>query len=282
VPVCLLLSVIVGFVVPLPYGETENAYFKRNKRTANQCQNDPSGTAPYTVPPNQYLTTFVPNVPMKTPYASCTWIPDGAPTNPAQACPPDRQNVFIAFIPLFLDVTTFLPKALLAQTIIRTDVNDQSTIVKTDPTIHTTLDYFTCYNDTEVAIIQRVMSNFVWHSFTLTINNVSCDVDTEQAYITAQADESTTAQMGPIVHALENQIAQNGVTIRQPRVERFHMTLAYVTYQYPSDCIVQKLQKTALTYGSKKVCCFFTQPSVNVYFAHDCNDLERALCAAKR
>ncbi|CAF0855253.1 unnamed protein product [Didymodactylos carnosus] len=251
--------------------------------------NDNSAPAPYQIPQGQSPLVYPPNVTMVSPYSSCSWVPYGNTTNPQNDCPHGSQNVITPFIPLMLN-PTFLATAKLAQTMIKHSVDDHnSTIIHTQPLLilHCSLIYFDCYSDEEINIIEQVLENYKWSSFELRLNEIRCHVDTLKAYITAEVDSESASSLWTLVRGIESAISAQGVKIKQPKIEQFHMTLAIVKYQYPSDCIVSKLKQNLLPFlpshefGSKKVCCFWLQKpggEIERYFAQDCLLLEKLAC----
>ncbi|CAF4523433.1 unnamed protein product, partial [Didymodactylos carnosus] len=134
-----------------------------------KCINDNSARAPYQLPQGQSPVIYPPNVTLVSPYSSCAWVPYTSTTNPQEHCPPGSQNILTPFIPLMLN-PSFLTTAKLAQTMIENSVDDHdSTIIQTQSllTLHCTLNYFDCYSDAEITIIQQVLENYKWSSFGL-------------------------------------------------------------------------------------------------------------------
>ncbi|CAF1523242.1 unnamed protein product, partial [Didymodactylos carnosus] len=187
----------------------------------NKCANDYSATAPYQIPVGQSPVVYVPNVTLHSPYSTCSWDPYSYPSNPEQVCPTGSQIVLTTFVPLILD-PILTANAKLAQTSIQYDVDDSSTITQLQSliTLHSTLNYFTCYSDQEINTIKQVLANYQWSSFEITIKNVSCGTDTVQTYIVADVDQTSSNKMWNFVHGLESAIQTAGVTIKQPRIEK--------------------------------------------------------------
>ncbi|CAF4787980.1 unnamed protein product [Rotaria sp. Silwood1] len=86
---------------------------------------------------------------------------------------------------------------------------------------------------------------------------MGCNVDNYQAYLNTRASQSSSLVLENIVHDLEAAITARGIRIKQSKGGNFHMTLATVKYQYPSDCIVSQLKQKFIPlsnyFGSKKV-----------------------------
>ncbi|CAF3745246.1 unnamed protein product [Rotaria sp. Silwood1] len=192
-------------------------------------------------------------------------VPYVSPQDPKQDCPAESQIVLQTFIPLTLNLS-FLFKAIKAQRIIKSNVEDSElSFIKTQSllALHCSLIYLDCYNDTKIKIIEDVMENYQWSSFQLNFTDMGCNVDNYQAYLNTRASQSSSLVLENIVHDLEAAITARGIRIKQSKGGNFHMTLATVKYQYPSDCIVSQLKQKFIPlsnyFGSKKVCCFWTK-----------------------
>ncbi|CAF3718805.1 unnamed protein product [Rotaria sp. Silwood1] len=267
----------------------QSVFHNREKRHySEKCFDNYSAVAPYQIPEGQSPFIYVPNVTMLSPYSTCSWVPYVSPQDPKQDCPAESQNVLQTFIPLTLDLS-FLFNAIKAERIIKANVEDSdSSIIKTQSllSLHCSLIYLDCYNDTEIKIIEDVMENYQWSSFQLNFTDMGCNVDNHQAYLNTRASQSSSLILGNIVHDLETAITARGVRIKQSKGGNFHMTLATVKYQYPSDCIVNQLKQKFISspnyFGSKKVCCFWTKKSdgwiIKRHFAQDCSIFEKLIC----
>ncbi|CAF4060950.1 unnamed protein product [Rotaria sp. Silwood2] len=207
-----------------------------NESQHYKCIDDPSGVSPYAVPENQSVLYYDPTVQISKnqPFSICTWAPEGSTLTPEIDCPSDSQYVLTPVIPM----TTDLMMSRIAQAqnlIINSSSNSSIDYFQNLTSIHCTVDYLSCYNYSEYLMIQDIFTNFIWQSFTITFNDISCDVSTVRSYLFVIADSSSQKKLFRFVHKLEKQIAQNGIQIKLPRLERFHITLAGVNYAYPSN-----------------------------------------------
>ncbi|CAF1017051.1 unnamed protein product [Didymodactylos carnosus] len=212
--------------------------------TYAECNDDPLGTSPYVVPENQSILYYNPNVQLKPPYSTCSWVPEGFTSTPKIDCPQEAQNVLMPRIPLN-SCKDLVTSTMRAQSLIN---NSNSVIyLQNVSTIHCSLAYFSCYTDLENDIIQQMLNKFKWTSFTLAFDDVSCDVSTVSSYLVAVADSLSQKTLFNLVRNLEHLITEKGgVNIKLPRLETFHMTLAGVTYQYSSDCKIEELRTKLL------------------------------------
>ncbi|CAF1186078.1 unnamed protein product [Adineta steineri] len=250
-------------------------------KNVNQCIDDPNGTAPYIVPEGQSILYYDLNVTIAAdkPFSTCAWVPEGYTDTPARDCPADAQYVLTPTIPMGSSLQLRKTMTRAQRFIINSSSNKSIIIFPNISAIHSTIQYYSCYNYTEYLIIQKVIKSFIWNSFTLTFDRVTCDVSTNGTYILAKADMSSQRKLFRFVDKLEKQINDEGVQIKVPRIDKFHLTIAAVNYTYPSDCIVDKLNKQLVPtfknqqFGSVLVCCIHMKvgDTYTNYYAQDCN-----------
>ncbi|CAF1186058.1 unnamed protein product [Adineta steineri] len=259
-------------------GDTYTNYYAQD---FSQCIDDPNGTAPYIVPEGQSILYYDPDVTIAAdePFSTCAWVPEGYTDTPARDCPADAQYVLTPSIPMGSSLQLRKTMTRAQRFIINSSANKSIIYFQDISTIHCSIQYYSCYNYTEYLIIQKVIKSFIWNSFTLTFDRVTCDVSTNGTYILAKADMSSQRKLFRFVDKLEKQINNEGVQIKQPRIDKFHLTIAAVNYTYPSDCIVDKLNKQLVPtfknqqFGSVLVCCIHMKigDTYTNYYAQDCN-----------
>ncbi|CAF1538032.1 unnamed protein product [Didymodactylos carnosus] len=251
--------------------------------TLSKCRVDNRGHAPYRVPTGQSPVVYPPNVKMQPPYSSCRWVPYTNPAKPQTECSEGSQNVLTLVIPLVIH-PTFVTAAGLAQVAIKR-VSNQSTIIQTEPltNLHLSINYFDCYSDREVKIIQDVLAKYIFPFMTVTLQGSGCDIDTVQGYIIALATQNSSAALSKLASGIEAAVTAAGVTIKQKSVDRFHMTLATVNYQYPSDCTVKKLKFPKLK--SERMYCYLlsqTNGSFEAYAASGSSTVQKSVCETEK
>ena len=124
-------------------------------------------------------------------------------------------------------------------------------------TLHTSIFYFCCHGPIELVRIREALLNMKWASFTVEYDTFGCNIDTHGSNITylhALPSKRYQDMYFALTKKIEETVSQAGVEIHHPRKSLFHMTLARVTPEYPSEKALATLNGTH--FGSHRVCSF--------------------------
>ncbi len=134
--------------------------------------------------------------------------------------------------------------------------------------LHTSLFYFCCHSLGDLGTMHDAFAAWKWSSFTIDYADFACnlDHDNETVYLHALPSPDSQNALFNWARAVEAQMAAFGVTINHPRRSKFHMTLARVTPDYPTDKVVAALRGTQ--FGTHRLCSFTF--AGKTYTASDC------------
>ena len=139
---------------------------------------------------------------------------------------------------------------------------DSSDIIKFDSPqtgLHMSITYTCCHSHEEYDKMLQLLPQFKWTSIQLNFTRFGCNIDTHDnhtIYLHALPDEYGENQLFEMVGELYEYWGLNGIPINHPRKSLFHMTLAYVTRQYPTDQLVNQYQN--YYFGTHRLCKFGT------------------------
>ena len=142
------------------------------------------------------------------------------------------------------------------------NATDSTDIIKFDnpqTSLHMSIAYTCCHSSVEFEKMLELLPSFKWTSIELNFTRFGCNIDTHNnhtVYLHALPDEYGENQLFELVGELYEYWTLNGIPINHPRQSLFHMTLAYVTRQYPTDQVVNQYE--SYYFGTHRLCKFGT------------------------
>ena len=130
--------------------------------------------------------------------------------------------------------------------------------------LHTTVYYFCCYTPQEKATIKRALrEDMVWSSFVIDYDSFACNLDHDNVTVYLHALPSDQNGLFDLAHTIEATVRAAGVAI-PTRETLFHMTLARVGYEYPTDDVVEYFLDNSddWNFGSLTMDHFFIEDEV--------------------
>ena len=132
--------------------------------------------------------------------------------------------------------------------------------------LHTSLFYFCCHSKKDVNQIKNALQNMNWTSFIIRYNSFSCNLDHDGKTVYLHALPSNQSPLFHWASIVEQTVESYNVTINHPRKSKFHMTLARVTPEYPTDKAVELLKK--FNFEETRLSSFVFENEI--YHAKDC------------
>jgi 2'-5' RNA ligase len=93
-----------------------------------------------------------------------------------------------------------------------------------------------------------------WSSFVIDYDSFSCNLDHDNRTVYLHALPSNQTQLFAWAGLVEESLRKANVPVNHPRKSLFHMTLARVTPDYPTDKVVERLRH--VSFGSHRLCSF--------------------------
>ena len=120
-------------------------------------------------------------------------------------------------------------------------ISSQGTVKKLDNPwtgLHTTAYYFCCYTPSEKGRILKGLSTMEWQPVAYHIDSFACNLDHDGQTVYLHALPSNQSTLFDFAHKVETTVRSLGINI-PTRETLYHMTLARVGYQYPTDTVVK-------------------------------------------
>lgn len=104
--------------------------------------------------------------------------------------------------------------------------------------LHTTLFYFCCYTEEEKTTIKSTLhDNLMWSAFNIDYDSFACNLDHNNVTVYLHALPLDQTGLFDLARNIETTVRSAGVAV-PTRETLFHMTLARVGYDYPTDEVV--------------------------------------------
>ena len=138
--------------------------------------------------------------------------------------------------------------------------------------IHMTVDYFCCYNHSEIEIIDNIISNYIWPPVEVRFEKLNCTLngnfrdgfkENELVEFMVIVDQESQNKLFPLVKEFENEMKKHGLTVNVPRSENvgFHVTLGFVNgLIFPVQSIMKQINdeivwnETSFTIWNSTIC----------------------------
>ena len=120
---------------------------------------------------------------------------------------------------------------------------------------HMTVDYFCCYNHSEIEIIDNIASNYIWPPVEVRFEKLNCTLngnfrdgfkENEFVELMVIVDQESQDKLFPVVTAFENEMKKHGLTVNVPRTDNvgFHVTLGVVNGSvFPVQTIMKQINE---------------------------------------
>ena len=122
-----------------------------------------------------------------------------------------------------------------------TFIESQGNVTRLDnpwTSLHTTMYYFCCYTHEEKETITKALRNMVWEHFDISYDSFACNLDHDNITVYLHALPRDQTELFDFARNLESTVREQGIQIPS-RQTLYHMTLARVGYDYPTDEVVQ-------------------------------------------
>ena len=144
--------------------------------------------------------------------------------------------------------------------------SDGSDILKFDDPmsgLHMSILYTCCHTNEEVSRLRAVaLQKMDWTSFEVSISDVGCNVDMhepDKVYLHAMPDEQGQRQLLTFTQKINEEMTKYDIPVWHPRKSKFHMTLARVTRNYPTDKAVAAVKRMVFANAGLRLrLCSFT------------------------
>lgn len=103
--------------------------------------------------------------------------------------------------------------------------------------LHTTMYYFCCYTSTEKKQILEGLRDMEWDPVTYHLDSFACNLDHDGETVYLHALPSNQTALFDFANTIEATVLSLGINIPK-RETLYHMTLARVGYEYPTDAVV--------------------------------------------
>lgn len=120
--------------------------------------------------------------------------------------------------------------------------------------LHTSLFYFCCHGLLQQRKIKTALQDMRWTSFAINYDSFGCNLDHDNKTVYLHALPANQSELFAWAAMVESALQNAGVPVHHPRRSLFHMTLARVTTEYPTDNVVRALESTH--FGSHRLCSF--------------------------
>jgi hypothetical protein len=131
--------------------------------------------------------------------------------------------------------------------------------------LHTSLNYFCCYNTSEREQIIRIMEEVPWKPIFLNYTDVGCNLDHANVttYIHSKPNAEGQQLLLEFVQSVEDRVKAAGIPINTPRLQSFHCTYARVDAdKYPVDEAVTTLKQDFPAFGDVTMHYFIVEDHV--------------------
>eukprot|EP00040_Diaphanoeca_grandis_P016590 m.85801 g.85801 ORF g.85801 m.85801 type:complete len:956 (-) comp25901_c0_seq2:78-2945(-) len=121
-----------------------------------------------------------------------------------------------------------------------------------DTGLHTSMFYFCCHTPQELEKMHAAFSRMRWNAIEIEYHSSGCNVDTHDnktVYIHALPTNKSQSDLFAWARVVESTMANAGVVINHPRKSLFHMTLARVTRNFPTDVTVKAIDNKVPMFG---------------------------------
>jgi 2'-5' RNA ligase len=120
--------------------------------------------------------------------------------------------------------------------------------------LHTSLFYFCCHGVTQLLKMKAALKAMQWTSFLIEYDSFSCNNDHDNQTVFLHALPSDQSSLFAWATLVEAALRSAGVPVNHPRKSKFHMTIARVRPEYPTDTVVRHLE--TMRFGSHRLCSF--------------------------
>mmetsp|Transcript_808 Transcript_808/g.1453 ORF Transcript_808/g.1453 Transcript_808/m.1453 type:complete len:225 (-) Transcript_808:17-691(-) len=131
-------------------------------------------------------------------------------------------------------------------------IRSEGKVISTDNIafgLHTSVYYFCCYTEAEKASILDGLSKWEWDPVTISYDSLGCNLDHDGEKIYIHAMPSNQDDLFNFARGVEKIIDDAGAHV-EPRQTLFHMTLARVGYDYPTDDVVNHFLEDDNDFGT--------------------------------
>ena len=104
--------------------------------------------------------------------------------------------------------------------------------------LHTTMYYFCCHTKEDKKTITSALHDMKWEPFKISYDSFACNLDHDNSTVYLHALPSDQSKLFNWARTVEAAVKAKGIDIPK-RETLYHMTLARVGYDYPTDSVVQ-------------------------------------------
>lgn len=117
--------------------------------------------------------------------------------------------------------------------------------------LHTSMYYFCCYTKTEKKAIIDGLSNWEWSPIEISYDSFGCNLDHDgkTVYLHGMPSDEGQQRLFDFARGIEKVIADAGAHVEE-RKTLFHMTLARVDHDYPTDDVVNHFRDEGTDFGT--------------------------------
>eukprot|EP00761_Pharyngomonas_kirbyi_P013925 gb/GECH01013955.1/.p1 GENE.gb/GECH01013955.1/~~gb/GECH01013955.1/.p1 ORF type:complete len:432 (+),score=80.40 gb/GECH01013955.1/:1-1296(+) len=132
--------------------------------------------------------------------------------------------------------------------------------------MHISLNYFCCHTKEEKKKMISIMKNVEWEPIQVRMTDFGCNVNDDEStvYLHTLPDEPSQQKLNRLMKQFETAIESAGIDINFDRTQAFHTSVAWVSPSFPTDDVIQKINRKIPEFGTVELCWVLMFPHVLV------------------